>query len=215
MAKLKYITSQKYDAPKGFLQYCADAYTRVATQKLAELEKQSHVFLNMQNELAVAEDILDRVFEVAEEHQLVDCEKYETYLWRFDTPAIWNDIFLEKLLWDYISRSEISRRSLDGFRIGLLYKHLEDIFKKRYVFKSSQSLPGYEAKNEEPLDTKMRFDSKMYIGEYKIEPKLAEKALLGAKFKKETGLKFVAEKQENYLKISLYKNYKYLWSEVV
>ena len=136
-------------------------------------------------------------------------------MWRFDTPAIWNDIFLEKLLWDYISRSEISRRSLDGFRIGLLYKHLEDIFKKRYVFKSSQSLPGYEAKNEEPLDTKMRFDSKMYIGEYKIEPKLAEKALLGAKFKKETGLKFVAEKQENYLKISLYKNYKYLWSEVV
>ena len=118
-------------------------------------------------------------------------------------------------MWDYVSKKELEKRRLEGFRLELFYTHLEDLFKSRYYFKSKFVLPCYCRENETQIDAKKRFDENMYIGHVKIPEKHAEKALLGVKFRETTGLRFFAENQGNYIKISLYKKNKYLWSEVV
>lgn len=212
---LKYKTSDEFDSPQGFLSFCDAVYTRVARKKLEEIEEKTYELLCERNEKALAEHVLEQVFELAEDHVDPNSQKYEAHVWRFDVIQLWNEIFINYVLWEYVSKKELERRRLEGFRLELFYNHLEDIFKSRYFFKSKFVLPGYCRENETPADAKKRFDENMYVGEVKIPQKHAENVLLGVKFRCNTGLKFLAEKQGNYIKISLYKKNKFLWAEVV
>jgi hypothetical protein len=213
--KLRYQTKDKYDAPKGFLQYCTDGYLLAHEKKQVELlaAKQE----NTKNELELAESLLDVFFEHCDEHHQLTCEsdQYYSYLYKFDKPAIWDSVFIQKLLDEYISKEEMKQRKKFGFDTNLLYTHLKEVFYRRYCFKITTIPSNFVKQDQDITELKDKMTNNMMVFNTKIRKNVAIDVLLGAKFREETGLVFVAEKQASITKVSLFKHDKFLWSETV
>jgi hypothetical protein len=215
MMKLRYPTHDRYDSPKGCLEYFNEIYERITTPKLAQLEQETTNILCEKNERKLAEYVLAQVFELAEDHADSKAEYYQAHVWRFDVIQIWNEIFVNKIIWDYINKKDLENRAASGFKIQFFYMQLEEVFKQQYHFRSNYVLPAFCRENETQVEAKKRFDQNMYIGDVKLSEKNAEKTLLGVKFRDSTGLRFIAEKQGNHTKICLYKKNQFLWSEII